>query len=138
MSGSEIRVVIEVDDIEEALTLYRDAVGLEEIASYRHDEARVALLSAGRGTLELSNRAQTLMIDRIETGREIGTRFRIAFEVDDTTSRTDAAIEAGATLIGAPAVTPWGSLNSRLESVDGIQLTLFEEIGDEERWAGEV
>jgi catechol 2,3-dioxygenase-like lactoylglutathione lyase family enzyme len=137
MAGSEIRVVIEVGDMEEAVGLYRDALGLDEVVSFEQDDARVVLLSAARGTLELSNRAQTLMIDRIETGREIGAPFRIALRVDDTTARTDAAVRAGAILVGSPAVTPWGSLNSRLESADGVQLTLFEETEDAERWAGE-
>lgn len=138
MAGSEIRVVIEVGDVEEALALYREALGLEEIAAYEQDDARVVLLSADRGTLELSNRAQTLMIDRIETGREIGAPFRIAVRVDDTTARTEAAVQAGATLVGSPAVTPWGSLNSRLESAAGLQLTLFGETDDAERWVGEA
>lgn len=138
MSASEIRLVVEVGDVEEALALYRDALGLEEVVSYEQDEARVVLLSAGRGTLELSNRAQTLMIDRIETGREIGATLRIAFQVDDANSRTVAAVEAGATLVGAVAITPWGSKNSRVESSDGLQLTLFEETGESESWAGEA
>lgn len=138
MSASEIRVVIEVQDVDQALALYRDALGLEEVVSYEQDDARVVLLAASRGTLELSNRAQTLMIDRIEAGREIGAQFRIAFQVDDASSRTGAAVRAGATLIGGPGTTPWGSLNSRLESHDGLQMTLFEESGEAEVWAGEV
>ncbi|MGD2042523.1 MAG: VOC family protein [Acidimicrobiia bacterium] len=136
MPVNEIRVVIEVEDVDRALTLYRDVLGLQEVVSFQEEDARVVLLEAGRGTLELSNRAQTRMIDRIETGREIGASFRIAFGVDDTVTRTQSAVEVGATLVGEPAVTPWGSLNARLETNDGLQLTLFEESGDEE-WSGE-
>lgn len=131
-------MVIEVEDVDGALALYRDALGLEEVTSFRQGDARVVLLSASRATLELSNRAQTLMIDRIETGREIGAPFRVAFAVDDARSRTVAAVAAGASVLGPPAPTPWGSLNSRLESPDGLQLTLFEESGDDETWAGEI
>lgn len=131
-----MRVVIEVADVESALTFYRDVLGLRESVSFQDGDARVVLLEAGLATLELSNRAQTRMIDRIEAGREIGAAFRIAFEVDDTVARTAAAAEAGATLLGAPAITPWGSMNSRLETSDGFQLTLFEGSGDEE-WSGE-
>jgi lactoylglutathione lyase len=137
MSEGEIRVVIEVDDVEESLLLFRDVLGLEEIATFEQGEARVVLLLGGRGTLELSNRAQTRLIDRIEVGREVGAPIRFAFRVDDTADRTEAAVGAGATLVGAPTRTPWGSVNSRLETSDGLQLTLFEESGDEERWAGE-
>lgn len=137
MSGSEIRVVIEVEDVEDALALYRDALGLEEVASYEQDDARVVLLATDRGTLELSNHAQTLMIDRIEAGREFGEPFRIAIRVDDADARTDAAVGAGATLVRGPVVTPWGSSNSRLQSQDGLQLTLFEQTDESEAWAGE-
>ena len=48
-----------------------------------------------------------------------------------------ARCRAGATVVGSPIITPWGSPNSRLETSDGLQLTLFEECGDEE-WVGEV
>lgn len=136
MSVSEMRVVIEVDDVVGALALYRDVIGLREVGSFQDGQARVVLLEAGRGTLELSNRAQTRMIDRIETGSEIGATFRIAFRVDDAAGLTRASTGAGATVVGSPAITPWGSLNSRLETSDGLQLTLFEESG-EEGWAGE-
>ncbi|MGD2059842.1 MAG: VOC family protein [Acidimicrobiia bacterium] len=138
MSAGEMRVVVEVEDVAEALKLYRDVLGLTQVASFREGEAEVVLLEARRGTIELSNREQTLMIDRIETGREIGSRFRIAFAVEDTRERTVAAESAGARLIGGPQLTPWGSLNSRLESADGLQLTLFQDHGEEEVWTGET
>ena len=37
--------------------------------------------------------------------------------------------EGGAEVIASPTRTPWDSLNSRLETPGGIQLTLFEELG---------
>ena len=36
---------------------------------------------------------------------------------------------AGAEVIAAPTRTPWDSLNARLEPPDGVQLTLFQELG---------
>ena len=36
---------------------------------------------------------------------------------------------AGAVVIADPTVTPWNSLNSRLEAPAGLQLTLFTELG---------
>jgi len=38
---------------------------------------------------------------------------------------TDRLVAGGAQLIAATKSTPWGSVNSRLESPDGVQLTLF-------------
>ncbi|HUR15771.1 MAG TPA: hypothetical protein VMZ33_00670 [Candidatus Limnocylindrales bacterium] len=35
---------------------------------------------------------------------------------------------AGASLIAPPLETPWRSLNSRLETPAGLQITLFQEL----------
>jgi len=35
-------------------------------------------------------------------------------------------VEHGGKLIHAPVLTPWGDLNARIESPDGLQVTLFE------------
>jgi catechol 2,3-dioxygenase-like lactoylglutathione lyase family enzyme len=134
---SQLRLVIEVDDINDALAFYRDTLGLDELNSFRSGEAHVILLDAGRATVELSNRAQTEMIDGIEVGRPIGAPIRIAFEVPDAASRTQALVDAGGELVSAPVLTPWNSLNSRVVSPEGWQLTLFQQLGDAETWAGE-
>lgn len=129
---SQMRVVLEVDDLDAAIDFYRDRLGLDHIGSYESDgDARVAIFEAGRATLELANPAQTRLIDDVEVGRAIGAKIRIAFQVEDATAGTDALTAAGARLIAPPTRTPWNSLNSRLESVDGTQLTLFQELGDE-------
>jgi lactoylglutathione lyase len=67
------------------------------------------------------------MIDGAEVGRRVSPRIRLAFEVDDTRAATRQLSAAGAEVIGEPVVTPWKSLNSRLQAPAGIQLTLFEE-----------
>ena len=130
-----MRVVLEVADLDAAIEFYRDHLGLELLGSYDSaDDARVAILAAGKATLELANPAQTRMIDDVEVGRQIGAKVRIAFEVSDASDRTDRLVAAGAELIAPPTVTPWNSLNSRLETSDGTQLTLFQELGDTESW----
>jgi predicted enzyme related to lactoylglutathione lyase len=70
------------------------------------------------------------MIDEVEVGRRVAPRLRVAFEVDDAATATDALVQAGAKLVAPPARTPWDSLNSRLEAPAGLQLTLFEEQGE--------
>jgi hypothetical protein len=42
---------------------------------------------------------------------------------------TREAIAGGAEQIAPPTRTPWDSLNSRLHAPGGIQLTLFQELG---------
>jgi predicted enzyme related to lactoylglutathione lyase len=62
-------------------------------------------------------------------GRRVAGVVRVAFEVADATGATDRLTTAGAALIAAPTRTPWNSLNARLTAPDGMQLTLFEELG---------
>jgi len=128
----QMRLVVEADDYDEAVRFFRDVLGLrEEDAFSGPGGARVAILDAGRATLELANPAQKRMIDEVEVGRQVAPRLRIAFEVADSSSVTDALVDAGAKLIAAPVETPWRSLNSRLAAPAGLQITLFQELAPE-------
>src|SRR5690606_18496666 len=91
-------------------------------------DARVAILGAGRATLEIANRAQVEMIDRVETDGATSPRMRIAFEVEDGDGVTRRLVEGGAELVASPRETPWRSLNSRLEAPGDVQITVFEEL----------
>ena len=125
----QLRLVVEAEDFDDALRFYRDVLGLTEQAAFDGEgEARVAILEAGRATLELANPAQKRMIDEIEVGRQVAPRIRIAFEVADSATSTDELVAAGATLVAAPTETPWRSLNSRLDAPAGLQITLFQEL----------
>ena len=125
----QLRLVVEADDYDEALRFYRDVLGLPEQEAYEGDGgARVAILDAGRATLELANPAQKRMIDEVEVGRQVAPRLRVAFEVADAFGVTDRLVSAGAELIASPRETPWRSLNARLDAPAGLQITLFEEL----------
>ena len=126
----QLRIVVEAEDYEAAVAFYRDALGLiEEDAFSGVGGAEVTILQAGRATLEIANPAQKRMIDDVEVGRQVAPRIRIAFEVDDTSARTDDLVGAGAELVAPPTTTPWNSLNSRLDAPAGLQITLFQELG---------
>ena len=126
----QLRAVVQADDFETALAFYRDVLGMPEQESYQGDGgARVAILGAGRATLELSNAAQVALIDAVETdGDAPSDRIRLGFEVADAPERTDRAAEAGAHVEASARETPWRSLNSRLRGPAGLQLTLFQEL----------
>jgi predicted enzyme related to lactoylglutathione lyase len=125
----QMRLVVEAQDYEEALRFYRDVLGLPEEAAFQGDGgARVAILDAGRATLEIANPPQTRMIDDVEVGRQVAPKMRVAFEVRDSAATTDALVSAGAELIASPRETPWRSLNSRLSAPAGLQITLFQEL----------
>lgn len=125
----QLRLVVEAEEYDAALVFFRDVLGMPEKAAYQGEgEARVAILDAGRATLELANPAQPRMIDDVEVGRQTGVRVRVAFEVDDTAARTDRLVAGGAELVAPPVETPWRSLNARLEAPAGLTITLFQEL----------
>ena len=131
--AKQLRLVLETEDLESALAFYRDGLGLTELESYDGpDGARVIIVSVPSVTLELANPAQVRYIDEVEVGRPTSRRFeatvRVAFEVEDAAAATTALEAAGATVLAPPTVTPWNSLNSRLEAPGGMQITAFQEL----------
>jgi lactoylglutathione lyase len=122
----ELRLVLTVDDFEQALGFYRDALGLPELEKWETTgEARIAILDAGRATLELVNEAQAATIDEIEVGRRVAGPVRVALEVADSPALAARLVAAGAEQLADPVQTPWNDLNVRLRAPDGLQLTLF-------------
>ena len=117
-------------DYEEALRFYRDVLGLRQLAVFESPGGHVTLLDAGRATLELTDPVHAAYIDEVEVGRRVAGDIRVAFEVEDSRAATATLAEAGARVVAEPVVTPWNSLNARLEAPAGLQLTLFEELRD--------
>lgn len=128
MNVRQMRLVVTVSDYDDALRFYRDVLGLREEAAFSGDGGRVAILDAGRATLELADAGHAAFIDKVEVGRRVAGQIRVAFEVDDARAAADAVASAGATIIAPPTPTPWHSLNARLDAPGDLQLTLFEEL----------
>jgi predicted enzyme related to lactoylglutathione lyase len=131
----QLRLVVEAEDYEAALAFYRDALGLPEQAAFSSDEdARVVILDVGRATLEIANPAHKRYIDEVEVGRQVAPKIRVAFEVDDAQATTDRLVSAGAEQVAPPTLTPWQSLNARLDAPAGLHITVFQEtLTDDER-----
>jgi len=128
----QLRLVVEAADYDAAVRFYRDELGLaEEDAFEGEGGARGIILHAGRATLELNNSAQKAAIDQVEADGTPSQRIRVAFEVTDAAGKTRELLQAGATLIADPIITPWQSLNSRLNAPD-LEVTLFQELGGPE------
>jgi len=125
----QLRLVVTADDYDEALHFYRDVLGLPEIGAFTSPGGHVAILDAGRATLELADPAHGAYMNEVEVGRRVAGHIRVAFEVADADAATSRLTDAGATLIAAPTRTPWDSLNARLEAPAGLHLTVFEELG---------
>lgn len=126
----ELRLVVTAADYDEALRFYRDVLGLEQRAAFASDGGRVTILEAGRATLEITDPPHAEFIDSVEVGTRVAGHIRVAFEVDDSAATTRELEAAGAEVLAEPTRTPWNSLNARLEAPAGLQLTLFQELGE--------
>lgn len=125
---TELRLVVTAPDYEEALHFYRDVLGLREEAAFSGEGGHVTILRAGRATLELADPAHADYVDKVEVGRRVAGRIRVAFGVTDAAVATERLRQAGAEVIAPPTRTPWDSSNSRLNAPAGLQLTLFTEL----------
>jgi uncharacterized glyoxalase superfamily protein PhnB len=127
----QMRLVVEADDHEEAVRFYRDVLGAAvELQAAGDGDERVTILDVGRATLEISSPEQVDMIDRVEVGRRVSPKLRVAFQVGDASGVVDDLVRAGAELVAPVTRTPWGSLNARLNAPGGLQITVFQEEGD--------
>lgn len=125
----QLRVVVEAADYDAAVAFFRDTLGLPEYLAFAEGgDERVVILDAGRATLEIGNPVHKRAIDRIEAGGAESPPIRLAFEVTDTDGVTRRLEGAGGRVVAEPVVTPWQSLNSRLDAPAGLQITLFQEL----------
>lgn len=139
----ELRVVVTVPDHEAAVRFYRDVLGLHEEAAFVDDNGgRATLLHAGRATLEVGDEAHAAAIDDVEVGRRVAGPLRLAFEVvGDAAATAERLVAAGAQSVAPPVRTSWGSVNARLESPAGQQLTVYANdiyVGERPRLDGPV
>lgn len=126
-SLKELRVALTVDNFDEAVRLYRDGLGLSVVKAWDEPTGRGAILAAGRATLELLDRPQAEFIDQAEVGQRVAGPVRLALEFPDIQTAIEAARLMGARLVHDSAITPWNTLNARLEAPDGMQLTFFQD-----------
>jgi len=121
----ELRVVLTVENHEDAVSFYRDVIGLTQLADWSSENGKVVLLGGPSATLEIVDERQAAWIDQIEVGRRVAGRVRLALSADDADGLAERAAAAGAGPVGGPVDTPWGDRNVRVQAADGMQLTLF-------------
>ena len=84
---TELRVVLTVQDFDQALAFYRDALGLTQVADWSSDTGRVVALDAGRATLEIFDSAQAESVDVIEAGSRVSGTVRLGRRVPSGAAR---------------------------------------------------
>jgi methylmalonyl-CoA/ethylmalonyl-CoA epimerase len=122
----ELRVALTTDDYERLVAFYQEGLGLDIAQNWTSDQGRVLMFELGRGTLEIFDERQADLVDRLEVGQRVSGPVRFALQVPDVHAAIERAVAWGATLVHEPVMTPWGDYNARLQSPDGLQITLFQ------------
>jgi catechol 2,3-dioxygenase-like lactoylglutathione lyase family enzyme len=125
MNDPEIRIAITVDNFDTAVEFYTHGLGLKFGDKWQNG-GNGQLLWAGKAGVEIFDQEYAAEIDQVETGKRTNGKIRLALEVDNIKESLRKAIEYGATLVHVPVQTPWGDLNARIQSPDGMQITLFQ------------
>jgi hypothetical protein len=122
----ELRVALTVEDFPAALQMYLQGRHLETVKAWDTPEGRGIVLAAGRGTIELLDRADAEYTDTVEAGHRISGPVRLALEVDDVRAAAASLVENGGVPVHEPVVTSWGNPSQRIQALGGMQLTLFQ------------
>jgi predicted enzyme related to lactoylglutathione lyase len=127
MKVKELRLILTVENLEEIISFYRDAVGLETSKEWHEPTGNGIILEAGRASLELIDRAHAQRIDEIEVGKQISGTVRIALNVgNEIHSAAETLSAAGAVILAEKKQAPW-SMVQRIADPAGMQITLFEQ-----------
>ena len=125
MAVIEFRVALTVAEWDLMVAFYRDGLGLEPGDMWT-ENGRGQVFCAGRATLEVLDPEHAASVDQLEVGQRVSGQIRFAFEVPDVAVAVERALKYGATLVHEPVLTPWNDLNARIQTPDGLQITLFE------------
>jgi catechol 2,3-dioxygenase-like lactoylglutathione lyase family enzyme len=125
MTINEFRVALTVDNFERLTAFYRDGLGLEP-GDLWTDGGQGQVFWAGQAALEIFDPQYAAGVDQIEAEKRVSGPIRFAFEVPDLQQTLQRALEHGAILVHEPVLTPWNDRNVRIQSPDGLQITLYE------------
>ena len=125
MAISEFRVALTTENFERAARFYRDGLGLDPGELWTGN-GKGQIFWAGRAALEIFDPVYASGVDQIEAGNQISGQIRFAFQVEDVQLTLERALKYGGMLINGPLLTPWNDLIVRIQSPDGLQITLFQ------------
>ncbi len=122
----ELRVALTASDYENLVAFYTDGLGLDPAQLWTTDQDRAVIFEMGRATLEIFDEPHAAAIDQIEAGRRLSGQIRLALQVPDVDAAVARLVARGAILVHEPVTTSWRHYNARLQSPDGLQITLFQ------------
>lgn len=121
-----VTVVLEVSDLDRAVALYRDGFGLDlHISDHEGgDHGADDRWISGRHAAITWTDGAFLHFALYETKGERTSGAQVSFRVEDLDRAHQAAIAAGAEVLHAPRVEPWGrSARYRDEDTNVVELT---------------
>ena len=84
------------------------------------------ILSLGpQTTLEFFDGPQADFVDQVEVGRRVSGPVRLALAVPDADAAATVFEQASAQLLSPVKPMPWGDRNARVQTPDGMQVTLY-------------
>ena len=126
---TELRITLTVQDFDQAVAFYRDALGLEQMADWSSASGRVVALEAGRATLELFDQAQAESVDAVEAGRRVSGTIRFALRVPDSEDMAARLVAAqGLLRIEGEFAEATQGLMNQAERFENVRRTATEEL----------
>lgn len=126
MKVKELRIILTVENLEEAIKFYRDSAGLAISKEWQEETGNGIIFEAGKASFELIDNKHAARIDDIEVGERVSGSVRLALNVGHDIAGASATLVAGGAIeIAAIRQAPWSKV-TRLQDPTGMQLTLFE------------
>ena len=123
----EVRIALTVERFDQAVEFYRNRLGLAVVEQWQTAEGNGVILALGPyTTLELFDASQADYVDRVEVGRRVSGPVRLALWVPDADAAAAAFEQAGAQLLSPAKQMPWGDRNARVQTPEGMQVTLYQ------------
>jgi catechol 2,3-dioxygenase-like lactoylglutathione lyase family enzyme len=123
----ELRVALTAAEHKTLVEFYRAGLGLEPAAEWTSEDGGQGLMfEMGRASLEVFDERYAAGVDQVEVGRRVSGAVRLALRVPDLDAALARLATIGATVVHGPVVTPWGDRNARVQSPDGMQITLYQ------------
>lgn len=126
----ELRICLRVEDLDAAVRVYGEALGLDVVDHWTHPGGqRGVLFGACYAAIELFDGPQWDLVDDTETGARLGRDHGLRVEVSDRKgldALADRLTAVGAEVTGKLTETPWQQTCLRMQlPSDAEQLTLF-------------
>ena len=126
MSVNEFRVALTTAEFDRVVAFYRDGLGLNPGELWTENGGRGQIFSVGTASLEIFDPPYAEHVDAVEVGKRVSGQIRFAFEVPNLKTAIEQALAYGAVLLHDTVTTPWGDFNARVQSPDGMQVTLYQ------------